>query len=316
MVGTHINYHYYNSSGAVYEYLQDTYEYDDEGKITSHRVTGNSPVTQSYSYDDFDRLASVTNSAYGGFYSKYEYYYKQYVTEGEATQSATRVDTYKSTVGTSTSNTSTTYTYTYDGNGYITGISRGTDSTNYIYDVRGQLVRENDSAAGKTYVYEYDKAGNIPKKLTYAYTTRTLSGATVLDTAIYGYTDESWGDLLTSYDGQSITYDGIGNPLSYYNGSSYSFTWEGRRLKTATKGNLSFTFTHNNDGIRTSKTVNGIEHTYTLNGTTILSEQWDNHVIIYIYDANGSPLGMQYRNSTYAEDTWDNFWFEKNIQGE
>ena len=25
---------------------------------------------------------------------------------------------------------------------------------------------------------------------------------------------------------------------------------------------------------------------------------------------------MQYRNSTYAENTWDNFWFEKNIQGD
>ncbi len=182
--------------------------------------------------------------------------------------------------------------------------------------MRGQLIRENNSATGKTYVYEYDKAGNITKKTVYSYTTGSHSSLTPLDTAIYGYTDESWGDLLTSYDGQSITYDGIGNPLSYYNGSSYSFTWEGRRLKTATKGNLSFTFTYNNDGIRTSKTVGGVEHTYTLNGTTILSEQWDNHVIIYIYDANGSPLGMQYRNSTYAEDTWDNFWFEKNIQGE
>jgi hypothetical protein len=50
------------------------------------------------------------------------------------------------------------------------------------------------------------------------------------------YSDSQWGDLLTSYDGHSITYDGIGNPLSYYNGSAYNFTWEGRRLVGATKG--------------------------------------------------------------------------------
>ena len=39
-----------------------------------------------------------------------------------------------------------------------------------------------------------------------------------------------WGDLLTSYNGVAITYDEIGNPLSYYNGENYTFTWNGRRL--------------------------------------------------------------------------------------
>ena len=46
----------------------------------------------------------------------------------------------------------------------------------------------------------------------------------------------SWGDLLTKYNGTTITYDEIGNPISYYNGSAYTFTWEGRRLVGATKG--------------------------------------------------------------------------------
>ena len=55
-------------------------------------------------------------------------------------------------------------------------------------------------------------------------------------TTTLSYTDSQWGDLLTSYDGTAITYDEIGNPLSYYNGSAYNFTWEGRRLVGATKG--------------------------------------------------------------------------------
>ena len=37
----------------------------------------------------------------------------------------------------------------------------------------------------------------------------------LLDTVYYTYTDDKhWGDLLTKYDGQTITYDTIGNPLS------------------------------------------------------------------------------------------------------
>ena len=67
-----------------------------------------------------------------------------------------------------------------------------------------------------------------------------------------------WGDLLTSYNGTAITYDSIGNPLSYYNGSSYTFTWDGRRLATATKGTDTISFAYNDDGLRVSKTFNGV----------------------------------------------------------
>ncbi len=39
----------------------------------------------------------------------------------------------------------------------------------------------------------------------------------------YSYTDSQWKDLLTAYNGSAITYDAIGNPLSYYNGVSYYY---------------------------------------------------------------------------------------------
>lgn len=58
------------------------------------------------------------------------------------------------------------------------------------------------------------------------------------------YTDSEWGDLLTSFNGTTITYDDIGNPLSYYNGSSYTLTWEGRRLVGAVKGSNTMSFTY------------------------------------------------------------------------
>ena len=51
-----------------------------------------------------------------------------------------------------------------------------------------------------------------------------------------------------------ITVDGIGNPLSYYNGSSCTFSWQnGRQLATAVKGSQSLSFAYNDEGIRTRK---------------------------------------------------------------
>ena len=71
----------------------------------------------------------------------------------------------------------------------------------------------------------------------------------------YTYGNEDWGDLLTSYDGESITYDGIGNPTSYYNGTRWSFGWEhGRELVSASNGTTTWNYTYNSDGLRTQRT--------------------------------------------------------------
>ena len=121
---------------------------------------------------------------------------------------------------------------------------------------------------------------------------------------------------MTSYDGRTITYDEIGNPLSYYNGESYTFTWNGKRLSTAAKGSTNMSFTYNEDGIRTSKTVNGVTHTYILNGSQIVSEEWDDKLLVYLYDASGSPIGMMYRTTSYSPNQWNIFYFEKNLQGD
>ena len=121
---------------------------------------------------------------------------------------------------------------------------------------------------------------------------------------------------MTSYDGVAIEYDLIGNPTSYYNGSAYTFTWTGRQLTGAAKGSTNMSFTYNDEGIRTSKTVNNVTHTYYLNGNLIVAEQWGNKLIVYLYDSTGMPIGMMYRTTSYAVDQWDVFWFEKNLQGD
>ena len=96
---------------------------------------------------------------------------------------------------------------------------------------------------------------------------------------------------MTEYLRESITYDEIGNPLTYYNGEHYTFTWEGRLLVGATVGDKVMTFTYNEDGIRTSKTVNGVTTTYYLNGSQIIGEETNGNISLYVYDASGSPIG-------------------------
>ena len=77
------------------------------------------------------------------------------------------------------------------------------------------------------------------------------------------------------------------------------------------------TYTYNADGIRTSKTVNGVEHIYHLSGTRILDEEWvsgsTRNLLIYIYDASGQPIGMSHFQDGTLVDT---YLYEKNIQGD
>lgn len=47
----------------------------------------------------------------------------------------------------------------------------------------------------------------------------------------YGYAQTGWKDLMTSYNGQSITYDEIGNPLTYRDGMT--MTWTGAAADNA-----------------------------------------------------------------------------------
>ena len=87
-------------------------------------------------------------------------------------------------------------------------------------------------------------------------------------------------------------------------------------MATVTKGSTSVSYKYNDSGIRTSKTVNGVEHIYTLNGSQIVSETWGNNTLIYLYDEAGSPIGMQYRQSGMSEGLFYTFFFEKNLFGD
>ena len=123
---------------------------------------------------------------------------------------------------------------------------------------------------------------------------------------------------MTAIGSTAITYDALGNPLTY---GTATYTWQnGRQLATVTKDSTSVSYEYNDSGIRTSKTVNGVKHTYTLNGSQIVTESWTQsgveYFIVYLYDESGAPIGMQYRTSNYAWAEFDNFYFEKNLFGD
>ena len=72
-------------------------------------------------------------------------------------------------------------------------------------------------------------------------------------------------------------------------------------------------YTYNANGIRTSKTIDGVKHTYTLDGTKILCEEWideccTTHSIVPLYDNEDSVCGIIYNDVPY--------YFIKNLQGD
>ena len=291
-----------------------SYQYDEAGQLDQYYIdyAGNMAYID-YAIDDFGRLYKKEYFLGNSFEHRmiYRYDYPGY------SQLAQHTNVVYVTSRTNTGE-SKTYEYTYNDQNNISKIVYDdTDTVRYSYDDLGQLLREDNELLGKTYLYTYDYAGNITSKKVYAWTEGDVSAMTPIDTYEYGYGNPQWGDLLISYCGRTNAYDAVGNPTRYYNGTQWHFTWSGgRRLSVANNGTVTLSFEYNGDGLRTSKTVNGVKHTYRLNGSQIVSEAWGNHLLIYLYDAEGVPVGMMYRNSTYPSDTFDTFWFEKNLQGD
>lgn len=116
-----------------------------------------------------------------------------------------------------------TASYTYDRNGNITEIKRNGETVEgYTYDSLNRLKAVTRN--GVTTEYTYSDGNIISVK---------QNGVTVKS---YTYGDSTWRDLLTEYNGQTITYDEIGNPLTY---RGKNITWQnGRRLAGASRMSL------------------------------------------------------------------------------
>ena len=175
--------------------------------ITSHSKT------DSFGRKVFDELQLGK-----GFVSRQFMYHAGEVTEEHANNGKVKSSPVCHLVSQIVLSDERTISYEYDNEERITKVIDSVDGEwVYTYDALGQLLTEQHKAVGAeeyTVVNEmtYDNYGNI----------LTKNGVT------YTY-DSTWKDLLTSYNGQTITYDAQGNPLSYL---GHTLTWEkGRQLK-------------------------------------------------------------------------------------
>ena len=102
--------------------------------------------------------------------------------------------------------------------------------------------------------------------------------------------------MLTAYNGESITYDTIGNPLTY---RGMTFTWSGRELSGASANGKSYTYKYNADGLRTQKSVDGTTTYYIYSGDKLVAQKTGNNTIYLEYDSTGSPFLISYNGSHY-----------------
>ena len=306
-----------DGAGAVTHEYSWTYDHNDKVTSLTESVNGRSlhyvyaynadqvaegmsgDVGRSFTYDGLGRTAAVTTN---GLLTT-AYTYRTVSDNGTDYATAQIAALHNSYAGGSRN-----YSYTYDANGNILAVSDGTSTTGYTYDAQGQLVREDNQAAGKTWVYSYDNGGNILSRSEYAYTTG--EPGTPTDTVSYTYGDADWGDLLTAYDGQPISYDGIGNMTAF---EGWSFLWQGgRQLAGMSNGGTALSFAYNDDGCRVEKTVNGVTHQYIYRGEQLIADVCGNDALYFRYDQNGDVLGFK----RYLGEAYGEYTYVKNQQGD
>ncbi len=223
------------------------YTYGKDNLLTKYEINDNRSVT--YTYDDLNRLTKTSLSTDTAVDTTYIYWDSDRGSGYTTTKLATE------TIG------DKTYKYYYDTLGNITEIKDGNNNCLYYYEYDGmnQLTYVRDYKNSKIYSYSYDTSGNI---LSERVSEISSNGSPINTQHIsYSYGDSNWKDKLTSYNGQIITYDAIGNPLTYRDGMT--MTWKnGRQLATLQTDENSISYNYDSNSVRISKTVNGVEYTY------------------------------------------------------
>ena len=319
--GTGLYHQQYSYTGVKADGATDS---SVDGTISAITTTipGRSAITSKYEYNDLRQLEKkmVTVPDQNGKQTKvYDrtYTYDRIAADDGCNWMGTRLASTGYTFGSS----SRGFTYTYDAAGNIsrivtagTSVPKAAQLKEYTYDAQGQLATEKNGS-GTTFGYAYDTAGNI----------RSITKDGTV-TKSFGYTNASWPDLLTSvtangttkdvlYEGQSQTSDlpSSGNPVTYYNGKDYAFTWtKGRQLAKAVVDGKTVEYTYDMSGVRTSKTVNGTTYNYTTLSGKVMRQQWGSKSLEFVYDDGNQPFAMIYNNGSTSKL----YYYVLNAQGD
>ena len=304
-----------DSATETFYYNTSTTDSISDGALTSMALFSN-----SWLYYRYDNLSRLTERDVGNILTEHQTYLAG---SGTCTTTTLPETFYTTAKGSSTKLSG--FQYTYNAVGNVTRITNLLDNsyTAFAYDKIGQMQYATEYDANGTaqirYKYFYDNAGNLTSWMI------QNGAATVTEEEhTYTYGDANWKDLLTAFDGHTITYDGSGNPLSYYNGQSYTMTWRnGRELNTATVGGKTYHYEYDANGLRTRKTNadGGYTEYYIVDGITVAERRFtsagvERYTMRYLLDENNSPIGFGMQYPSYASNYWENYYFAKNLQGD
>lgn len=254
--------------------------------------------------DDFSRTSRIITSREEGqsvFFTDYDY------ASGSAANTTTNL--VSKITQKYESNELVNYEYAYDGNGNITQVKQnGSIVAKYNYDELNQLVWAADTNTGLYTQINYDNAGNITSVKEYALSTSGWHPSYLKQEKTYSYGDTNWKDKLTSYDGTTITYDKMGNPLSYRD--SMSFEWKnGRQLSKITTGDKSVNMAYDTNGMRLLKSDgNYTTNYYYDSNNNLIGLDKAGSTLFFYYDSNGSPTAFKNNDIMY--------YYVKNLQGD
>lgn len=288
----------------VQSYTEDVTEADEENNIEAKK-----DVTETHFGITYSSTAKNNSVSYKNGNNVVEYSYT------EDDNNLVNADTVKYNSNTSigsvyeydSSNNPTSKALSYDSNISVQNtydnenkiITTGYDGSQiyYTYDDNDQILRSDNNVLNYSSTFTYDDRGNILSKNKYGYTRNENISSNPTESTTFTYSNDGWNDKLISVNGTALTYDANGNVLTYGN---KSFTWSsGRNLAQITDGDNTYSYTYDENGIRTSKTVNGVTTYYNTRNGVILSQTDGTNTMYFQYDTNGSPLGFIWNNTQY-----------------
>ena len=272
---------------------------DDDGKS----FVSNDGITNETSTDDFGRVSTVTtkqNKSDTVFTKQYSYYHGS---ESNATTNMVGGISYKLS-----SDRVLDYSYNYNDTGNVENVyENGKKVAVYTYDELNQLVWYADTRTGRYIRIVYDNYGNIQKMESYSLGTN-WAPVKLLETRTYSYGDTNWKDKLTEFDGDSITYDKNGNPLTYRD--DMTFEWEnGRILKKINTSYKAIQMNYDSNGMRTQKSVDGVKTNYYYDSSNnLFALTQGNDTLFFYYDNSGEVMSVSCNGTMY--------FYIKDLQGD
>ena len=257
-----------NTSGSEKDY---TYNYADNRLTFVLKQSGTTIQNLSYSYDLMGRLSQALDNGqvtatytYDSNGNRQSLVYSNGDNTAYTYNLANKLKTLTNTKG-STVLSQYTYTYYLDGNP-ANKTDNLNNSTDYVYDGLGRLTSETVKQNGNfvtANAYTYDDYNNRQSMAVTGTGAATVTYTYDLDNRLQAEVNSLTG--TTSY-----TYDNNGNQLSK---GSQTYTYDGfNQLVGAVNGAQTMTYSYNGDGLRTSKTVNGVKTQYVWDGQEIALE--------------------------------------------